>query len=93
MKKVIIFVSVLLFATACSKEVDLVGKWVSNDNSTYQFNSDGTCEKRTNVNKYTCTYTKNNGVVDIYLSNGSMESGQINPDRIIIGSDMYKKGE
>ena len=93
MKKIIMIGAVLLFATACSKEVDLVGSWVSSDNSTYQFNSDGTCEKRTNVNKYSCTYTKSNGVVDIHLSDGTMESGQINPDRIIIGSDVYKKGE
>ena len=93
MKKIIMVVSLLLFITACSKEVDLVGSWVSSDNSTYQFNSDGTCKKITNVNIYGCTYTKSNGVVDINLSNGTIESGQINPDRIIIGSDVYKKGE
>lgn len=92
MKKVLVILGLLL-VTACSKEVDLIGRWVSSDNSTYQFNSDGTCEKRTNVNIYSCTYTKSNGVVDINLDNGTMESGQINPDRIIIGSDVYKKGE
>lgn len=93
MKKTICILFLLMFVTACNKEVDLVGSWVSNDNSKYQFNSDGTCEKRTNIDIYTCTYTKNNGVIDINLSDGSIESGQINPDRIIIGSDVYKKGE
>jgi len=93
MKRIVIVVFVLLFITACGSEADLVGTWVSSDNSTYQFNEDGTCEKRTNINKYSCTYTKNNGVVDITLSNGTIESGQINPDRIVIGSDVYKKGE
>jgi len=91
MKKIILIGAILLLVTACSKDVDLVGTWISSDNSSYQFNSDGTCEKRTNVNIYSCTYTKNNGVVDINLSDGTMESGQINPDRIIIGSDVYKK--
>lgn len=93
MKKILVILGVLVLITACSGEVDLVGTWQSSDNSTYIFNSDGTCEKRTNVNKYSCTYTKSNGVVDINLSDGTMESGQINPDRIIIGSDVYKKGE
>ena len=93
MKKIIILGTLLLFVTACGGEVDLVGSWKSSDNATYQFNSDGTCEKRNNNSRYTCTYTKSNGVVDINLSNGTMESGQINPDRIIIGSDVYKKGE
>lgn len=83
----------IFILTGCRSEVDLIGSWVSSDNSTYQFNSDGTCEKRTNIDIYTCTYSKANGVVDIELSNGTKESGQINPDRIIIGSDVYKKGE
>jgi len=91
MKRLFILGGVLFLISGCKGEVDLVGNWIANDNSTYQFNEDGTCEKRTNVNKYTCTYTKSNGVVDINLSDGTMESGQINPDRIIIGSDMYKK--
>lgn len=81
----------MFFMTGCSSEVDLVGNWISNDNSRYQFNEDGSCVKVTNVNTYNCTYTKNNGVIDIELSNGTKESGQINPDRIIIGSDVYKK--
>lgn len=94
MKKVVISLFILLFVTACRGEVDLVGStWVANDNSSYQFFSDGTCEKRTNVRPYSCTYTKSNGVVDITLETGVMESGQINHDRIIIGSDVYKKGE
>ena len=94
MKKVVLGLFILLFVTACRSEVDLVGNiWISSDNSTYQFFDDGTCEKRTNINKYSCTYTKSNGVVDITLDNGTFESGQINPDRIIIGSDLYKKGE
>ncbi|MBQ7137111.1 MAG: hypothetical protein IJO43_03965 [Bacilli bacterium] len=93
MKKIFIVVFVLLFVTACGGEADLIGTWISSDNSTYQFNEDGTCEKRTNINKYSCTYTKNGGVVDINLSDGTIESGQINPDRIVIGSDVYKKGE
>ena len=92
MKRIILVLTILLI-TACNGEIDLVGKWKSSDNSTYQFNDDGTCEKRTQIDIYTCTYTKNNGVVDINLSDGTMESGQINPDRIIIGSDVYKKGE
>ena len=93
MRKLIIVIITLLFVTACGKEADLVGKWASSDGATYQFNEDGTCEKRTNINIYPCTYTKSNGVVDINLNDGTMESGQINPDRIIIGSDVYKKGE
>lgn len=93
MKRVLVILGLIVLVTACGGEVDLVGSWVANDNSTYQFNSDGTCEKRTNVNIYSCTYSKNNGVVDITLSDGTIESGQINPDRIIIGSDVYKKGE
>ena len=91
MKKGLIVFGALFLIVGCTKEVDLVGNWIANDNSKYQFNEDGTCEKRTNVNKYSCTYTKSNGVVDITLSDGTIESGQINPDRIIIGSDMYKK--
>ena len=83
----------MLLLVGCNKEVDLIGKWIANDNSTYQFYEDGTCVKATNINRYSCTYTKNKGVVDILLSDGTMESGQINPNRIIIGSDMYKKGE
>lgn len=93
MKKLIIIIIMLLFVTACGKEADLIGSWASVSGSTYQFNEDGTCEKRTNINKYNCTYTKSNGVVDINLDDGTMESGQINPDRIIIGSEVYKKGE
>lgn len=93
MKKAILLVGVLFLLVGCTREVDLVGKWIANDSSTYQFNEDGTCIKATNVNRYSCTYTKTGGVVDIILSDGTMESGQINPDRIIIGSDMYKKGE
>ena len=96
MKKVLILLGMLVLITACGKEVDLVGSWVSSDNATYQFNSDGTCLKTNSVNMYSCTYTKENGVVNIYLKdkpNEVYESGQINPDRIIIGSDVYKKGE
>lgn len=96
MKKKCIMIIGVLFCfviTGCEGEVDLIGSWISSDNSTYQFNNDGTCEKRTNVNVYTCTYSKENGVVDIELSDGTKESGQINPDRIIVGSDVYKKGE
>ena len=94
MKKIIISLFVLLFVTACRSEVDLVGTtWISNDNSSYQFFADGTCKKRTNIRPYDCTYSKSNGVVDITLEDGTIESGQINPDRIIIGSDLYKKGE
>ena len=91
MRKLIIFLAIMFFMTGCSSEVDLIGNWISNDNSTYQFNEDGTCIKVTNVNTYSCTYTKSNGVIDIELSNGTKESGQINTDRIIIGSDLYKK--
>lgn len=90
---VVLCILALLVITACSKEVDLIGLWTSSDGSTYRFNEDGTCEKRTNIDIYSCTYTKSNGVVDIELSNDVKESGQINPDRIIIGSDVYKKGE
>ena len=93
MKKTLVILGLLVLITACGKQADLIGSWISSDNSQYQFNDDGTWKKRTNVNIYTCTYTQNNGVVDIELSNGSKESGQINPDRIIIGSDVYKKGE
>ena len=91
MKRLFILLGLLFILVGCTGEVDLIGNWVSNDNSKYIFNEDGTCEKRTNINKYNCTYTKSNGVVDIHLSDGTMESGQINPDRIIIGSDVYKK--
>lgn len=94
MKKVILILVVLLCITACRKEADLVGtKWITRENSVYQFNSDGTCKKNTNKSFYYCTYTKNNGVIDIKLDNGTVESGQINHDRIIIGSEVYKKGE
>jgi len=75
----------------CSSSTDLIGNWISSDNTIYHFNEDGTCEKRTNIKNINCTYTKSNGVVDIYLSDGSMESGQINPTRIIIGSEVYEK--
>lgn len=91
MKKVLMLLGLLFILVGCTGEVDLIGNWKSSDNSRYIFKEDGTCEKRTNINKFTCTYTKSNGVVDIYLSDGTMESGQINPDRIIIGSDVYKK--
>ena len=93
MKKVFLVVSLLFLLVGCRGEVDLVGNWSSSDNSRYIFREDGTCTKYTNVNFYECTYTKSNGVVDIHLQDGTMESGQINPDRIIIGSDVYKKGE
>ncbi len=91
MKRILLILLVLFVITGCGGEVDLIGKWISSDNSTYQFNEDGTCEKRTNIDIYSCTYTKSNGVIDIELSDGTMESGQINPDRIIIGSEVYKK--
>lgn len=96
MKKIFILLIALFLITACGKEVDLIGTWVSNDNATYTFLSDGTCEKRDSINIYPCTYSKENGVVNIYLKespNEIYESGQINPNRIIIGSDVYKKGE
>ena len=91
MKKILLILLVLFVITGCGKEIDLIGRWISSDNSTYQFNEDGNCEKRTNIDIYSCTYTKNDGVIDIELSDGTMESGQINPDRIIIGSEVYKK--
>lgn len=93
MKRLFILLGLLFILVGCTGEVDLIGNWVSNDNSEYVFKEAGTCEKKINGNSYTCTYTKSNGVVDIHLSDGTMESGQINPDRIIIGSDVYKKGE
>lgn len=91
MKRLFILCGLLFILVGCTGEVDLIGNWVSSDGYVYKFNEDGTCEKRTGTSNFTCTYTKNNGVLDINLSNGTIESGQINPTRIIIGSDVYEK--
>lgn len=96
MKKIILLLVVSLLLIGCGKEADLIGTWNSNNQSTYTFNEDGTCQKIDNVDIYQCTYEKENGVVNIYLKNKPnevYESGQINSDRIIIGSTVYKKGE
>lgn len=91
MKKIFILCGLLFILVGCTGDVSLIGNWISNDGTIYKFNDDGTCEKKTNTKKIACTYTKNNGVVDINLSDGTIESGQINPTRIIVGSDVYEK--
>ena len=91
MKKIIMLVLGTILLVGCNKDVDLVGKWTANDGSYYQFNADGTCLKVMTFETKTCTYTKNNGVVDISFSNNTTESGQINKHFIIVGSDLYEK--
>ena len=91
----IFIVIMMIFIIGCSKKVDLIGTWNSNGKS-YTFNGDGTCTKVVNSTSYSCTYDEKDGVVNIYLTNDPTnvyESGQINPDLIIIGSDVYQKSE
>ena len=91
MKKGIFILLFILFFTGCGNK-EIVGfDFVDNNGNTYEFFENGTCKKLMNGTSYSCTYTKNGGVVDISLSNGTIESGQINSDCIIIGSNKYDK--
>ena len=58
MKKIILLLVVSLLLIGCGKEADLIGTWNSNNQSTYTFNEDGTCQKIDNVDIYQCTYEK-----------------------------------
>jgi len=91
MKKGILILLLIIFLTGCGNK-EIVGfNYVDNNGNTYSFNEDGTCRKTVGSTSYSCTYTKTGGVVDIMLSNGVTESGQINSDCIIIGSNKYDK--
>ncbi len=94
MKKIIFLLLISFLLIGCGKKVDLIGTWNAS-NLTYIFNEDGTCTKMDNTSSFSCTYEEKDGIINIYLDNKDeiYESGQINPDLLIIGSNVYKKAD
>ncbi len=85
----------MVLLLGCSKTTNVVGTWIASDKN-YTFYDDGSCMKTVVGSTFACTYEVEKGVINIYLNSDPeeiYESGQVNKDIIIIGSDLYSKGE